>query len=42
MMLFAGFITLIAPLWMLPLTMGTGLVCAVRVVRAMNKHEAQN
>ena len=32
MMLFSGYLTLIVPFWMLPLTVITGLVTAKRVI----------
>jgi hypothetical protein len=34
-MLFSAFLTLIVPFWMLPITMGAGLLILMRVLREM-------
>jgi hypothetical protein len=34
-MLFSSFLTLIVPFWLLPVTMGAGLVTAVLVLREL-------
>ncbi len=36
-MLLSAYLTLIVPLWLLPVTMGAGLVMAVKVIRGMRK-----
>jgi hypothetical protein len=35
-MLFSAYLTLIVPPWLLPVTMGAGLLMLVRVLRDMN------